>query len=226
MIINHSDTKVIIVKALEKCQEVADVSVKLFEDSEKIRADRDLVPEAKDRKILEVETDAGGKVRNICSELEALAEAFERVEKDNSLCFDVSDAKVLGVTEIINSMGSEADTELCENVVETFKGQYLALKYLKSIFKKNGLTTEKIDDVIINTDEAGRELRSIINNVHNEGVKGTAANAAFKLKDKLIDIADKLGIQLSDAEKNLDSNYESFLNLVRYPSGMATGPEQ
>ncbi|MBR2499792.1 MAG: hypothetical protein IKB60_01795 [Clostridia bacterium] len=225
MIINHNETKEIINKALEKCQGIIAESLKFFEDSEKIRADKDLVPDAKDRKILEVENAAKEKAKNICSELTELVEGFEKVEKENSLCFDVSDAKVLGVTEIMNSMGSDADAELCASVVETFKGQYLALKYLKSIFKKNGLSTEKIDSVIVNIDEVCEELRDLINDVHNEGIK-SAANA-FKLKHKLIDIADNLnlGIKFSEEEKNLGADYEQYLDSVRFPSGMNDSEE-
>ena len=65
-----------------------------------------------------------------------------------------------------------------------------------------------------------QEFYILIRNVQNEGETDVAS--AFNLANTAIDLADKLGIELSDGEKDLGMDYGAYLNIVRYPSMKTT----
>ena len=214
--INHDKTKGHIVKLISICKNIIQDAVKLFEEMNKIREYADFTQDAKDRKTLEAKTAAKEARIKYCEELTEIISSVEVAEAENAAYFDPADARILGAAELINSIGNAADDKLCESIVKTFKGYYLALRYLKSLFEKNGLSTGAIDGVLIDVNSMAQEFYILIRNVQNEGETDVAS--AFNLANTAIDLADKLGIELSAGEKDLGMDYGSYLNIVRYPS--------
>lgn len=105
---------------------------------------------------------------------------------------------------------------LCESIVNSFRGKYLVLGYLKALLRKNGLPTAPVDAVMVDVEEVAQEIDASICKVQKDDIWNAAST--YKLAELVIEFADKLGIVLSSDAKDMGMDYSSYLNITRYPA--------
>lgn len=121
---------------------------------------------------------------------------------------DVADNELQASIQLIKSVNGKLETETIDNIVNSFKGNKQALIMLKSIFEAYDIDTKYIDKYIIDIDGFIGERKELVYSLTADA--NTTTHKMQKLCNDLYRLAENLGIQFSEEEKDTGLSLEEY----------------
>lgn len=174
-----------------------------------IEANTILSREYKDGQISQIreklKVSARSKFDNLQKNFELLAE----VMRNNDNTYDFSDSEFASCVALLSATDAPLPTETIMGITSKFLGNRQALLALSEVAKEPNKNT--IKKQIFNSETEITRLQERIIELDINFPNGILMLPAFK--DDLLHIATASGIELTEAEKDLGTNYQEIVNL-------------
>lgn len=208
MKLNHDETKREIESIRNEIRSIANEAID-FNNKKGEIINNELMSDfgkAEQRRVIEE------KFKSVCLAInDNIQESLDRIleiETKNNAMFDVADNELQASIQLIKSVNGKLETETIDNIVNSFKGNKQALIMLKSIFEAYDIDTKYIDKYIIDIDGFIGERKELVYSLTADA--NTTTHKMQKLCNDLYRLAENLGIQFSEEEKDTGISLEEY----------------
>ena len=105
-------------------------------------------------------------------------------------------------------MGTKTTITTIRQILKPLKGDKQSLNALKPVFDNLGLNTYYLNEINVNVDEVVKGLKKDVVNIKSANPK---TNLILKIYKESLELADKLGIEFTEEEKDINIDIVDFL---------------
>lgn len=129
-------------------------------------------------------------------------------EQENAQIFDINNPELQGAISLFVAMGTKTTLTTIRQILKPLKGDKQSLNALKPVFDNLGLNTYYLNEINVNVDEVVKGLKKDVVNIKSANPK---TNLILKIYKESLELADKLGIEFTEEEKDINIDIVDFL---------------
>ena len=219
MKLNHEQTKKEIEGILSHVQNIAQKATEFNNQKGNILKNKDYSQDAQNRYTYQLTEKFKEDRRSDELQIERHLDSIAKIESENEQIYDFADTDLQGAISLIKATNGKPSLDTCKNMVDTFKGYKQALIMLCDVFVAYGIDVNYLKKHILDVAEVVESIKTDLA-LMPENVAEYAGQLQH-ICDRLFNLAECLGIKLTDSEKDTKLDLDEYYNsLVRGSMGI------
>lgn len=216
--INHNKSKEAFVNIFKLFRGISEKEKQTNKDIEDIKKNQLYSDEGKKNAIQSINKKF---IEYTISNLEQIIKNYDDIiefEQKNAQVFDINNPELQGAISLFLAMGKKITTPTIRQILQPLKGDKQSINTLKSVFDNLEIDSHYINEIDVNVDEIVNKFKKEVVNIKSANPK---TNLIFKIYKESLKLADNLGIEFTDEEKDVNIDIVDFLtNNARIGAGL------
>lgn len=206
MKVNHNTTKAQVNSIIDELRGLVKAAISYSDKKAAITGNELYSPLAKEQETEKAANEFKAVCTNADSKIQTALDSIVTAESENGKLFDIADEELQSAINLISAIGDDMGTETIENIVALFRGNKQALAILAPLFEKHHIDKTYIKPYLIDVEREIDGLKASTAVIGADADRGLMKIMSFS--QAIIDIARRLGIELTEGEQDIGISLE------------------